>query len=51
MHIAILGGDGFCGRPAALHLSAAGHDVLVVDDLPRRAIDAELVPNRASTGI
>lgn len=40
--IAILGGDGFCGWPAALHLSARGHDVLVVDNFSRRAIDADL---------
>lgn len=51
MKIAILGGDGFCGWPAALQLSAEGHDVPVVDNFSRRAIDAELVPNRASTGI
>jgi UDP-sulfoquinovose synthase len=38
----VLGGDGFCGWPASLRLSAAGHDVLVVDDLSRRAIDDEL---------
>ena len=28
MKIAILGGDGFCGWPAALHLSERGHDVV-----------------------
>ena len=37
MKIAILGGDGFCGWPAALHLSARGHDVVVVDNFSRRA--------------
>ncbi|WP_298585708.1 NAD-dependent epimerase/dehydratase family protein [uncultured Kocuria sp.] len=42
MKIAILGGDGFCGWPAALHLSARGHDVVVVDNLSRRAIDSQL---------
>lgn len=42
MKIAILGGDGFCGWPAALHLSARGHDVVVVDNLSRRAIDIQL---------
>ncbi|MFI7481830.1 NAD-dependent epimerase/dehydratase family protein [Kocuria sp. M1R5S2] len=42
MKIAILGGDGFCGWPAALHLSARGHDVVVVDNFSRRAVDAEL---------
>ncbi|KUG61666.1 MULTISPECIES: NAD-dependent epimerase/dehydratase family protein [Kocuria] len=42
MKILILGGDGFCGWPAALHLSARGHDVVVVDNLSRRAIDVQL---------
>ncbi|AGF71937.1 NAD-dependent epimerase/dehydratase family protein [Corynebacterium halotolerans] len=42
MKVAILGGDGFCGWPAALHLSDQGHDVVIVDNLSRRAIDAEL---------
>ncbi|MEX5295918.1 NAD-dependent epimerase/dehydratase family protein [Kocuria sp. CPCC 205268] len=42
MKIAVLGGDGFCGWPAALHLSARGHDVLVVDNFSRRAVDADL---------
>lgn len=38
----ILGGDGFCGWPTALHLSNIGFDVLVVDNLARRNIDNEL---------
>lgn len=42
MKIAVLGGDGFCGWPAALHLSAIGHDVTVVDNFSRRRIDEEL---------
>ena len=42
MKIAILGGDGFCGWPAALYLSDQGHDVVIVDNLSRRRIDAEL---------
>ena len=37
-----LGGDGFCGWPVSLHLSAQGHDVVIVDNLSRRRIDAEL---------
>jgi len=41
-NIVILGGDGFCGWPAALHLSDAGHRVTIVDNLSRRAIDAQL---------
>ena len=42
MRIAILGGDGFVGWPAALHLSDQGHDVAIVDNLSRRSIDTEL---------
>ena len=42
MKIAVLGGDGFCGWPASLHLSDLGHDVLIVDNLSRRRIDEEL---------
>ncbi len=40
--ILVLGGDGFCGWPTALHLSAEGHDVVIVDNLSRRKIDVEL---------
>jgi UDP-sulfoquinovose synthase len=42
MKVLVLGGDGFCGWPTALHLSARGWDVTVVDNLSRRAIDQEL---------
>lgn len=42
MKVIILGGDGFCGWPNALHLSNQGHDVIIVDNLSRRAIDLEL---------
>ncbi|WP_370336427.1 NAD-dependent epimerase/dehydratase family protein [Parvularcula marina] len=42
MKILVVGGDGFCGWPTALHLSNAGHDVLIVDNLSRRKIDIEL---------
>ena len=42
MRILILGGDGFCGWPVSLHLSQAGHDVAIVDNLSRRDIDNEL---------
>ena len=42
MRILVLGGDGFCGWPSALHLSALGHEVGIVDNLSRRAIDVEL---------
>lgn len=40
--IIVLGGDGFCGWPTALHLSDIGHDVIIVDNLSRRKIDVEL---------
>ncbi|WP_410872763.1 NAD-dependent epimerase/dehydratase family protein [Nocardia sp. A7] len=42
MRIFVLGGDGFCGWPSALHLSAHGHDVTIVDSGVRRRIDTEL---------
>lgn len=42
MKIMILGGDGFCGWPTSLHLSAKGHDIVIVDNLSRRSIDIEL---------
>jgi UDP-sulfoquinovose synthase len=42
LKILILGGDGFCGWPTSLHLSASGHDVIIVDSLARRNIDNEL---------
>ncbi|WP_421788987.1 NAD-dependent epimerase/dehydratase family protein [Hyphobacterium sp.] len=42
MKVIVLGGDGFCGWPTALHLSNLGHDVVIVDNLSRRKIDVEL---------
>ncbi len=42
MKVLVLGGDGFCGWPTALHLSNRGDDVVIVDNLSRRAIDVEL---------
>lgn len=42
MKIAIMGGDGFVGWPTSLHLSNAGHEVHIVDNLSRRWIDTEL---------
>ena len=42
MKVIILGGDGFCGWPNALHLSRQGHEVIIVDNLSRREIDLEL---------
>ncbi|KAF5081528.1 GDP-L-fucose synthase [anaerobic digester metagenome] len=40
--IVILGGDGFCGWPTALHLSHSGFEILIVDNLSRRKIDIDL---------
>src|SRR4051812_32458291 len=42
MKVLVLGGDGFCGWPTALHLSAGGHDVRIVDNFARRNADIEL---------
>lgn len=40
--ILVLGGDGFCGWPTALHLSRHGYHVVIVDNLSRRKIDIDL---------
>ena len=40
--VMIIGGDGFCGWPTALHLSSGGSDVVIVDNLSRREIDAQM---------
>ena len=42
MRTLVLGGDGYLGWPTALHLSSAGHDVAVLDNLARRRYDVEL---------
>jgi UDP-sulfoquinovose synthase len=42
VRILVLGGDGFCGWPASLHLSELGHDIVIVDNFARRAADVEL---------
>jgi UDP-sulfoquinovose synthase len=42
VRILVLGGDGYLGWPAALHLSRAGHDVAVVDNFARRGYDLEM---------
>lgn len=42
VRILIAGGDGFCGWAAGLHLSRAGHDVVLLDNLIRRRWDEEL---------
>jgi UDP-sulfoquinovose synthase len=42
MRVLILGGDGFCGWPTCLHLSARGHEIALADNGSRRRIDVEL---------
>jgi UDP-sulfoquinovose synthase len=42
MKVLVLGGDGFCGWPTSLHLSAKGHEVTIVDNFARRNADVEL---------
>ena len=42
MRILVLGGDGYCGWPTALHLSDRGHDVVAVDSLIKRRWEAEI---------
>ncbi|MFD1745518.1 NAD-dependent epimerase/dehydratase family protein [Rhizobium helianthi] len=43
--VLVLGGDGFCGWPTALHLSAKGYRVGIADNFSRRLIDEELGAN------
>src|ERR1700730_1884978 len=42
MKVMVLGGDGYCGWGTALHLSARGHAVAIVDNFVRRHWDHEL---------
>lgn len=42
MNVLVLGGDGYLGWPTALHLSARGHEVAVLDNFVRRQYDFEL---------
>src|SRR3954465_1617191 len=42
MRISVLGGDGYCGWATALHLSARGHSVAIIDNFIRRQWDHEL---------
>lgn len=46
--VVVLGGDGFCGWPTALHLSEHGYEVVIVDNLSRRKIDLDLGTNSLS---
>lgn len=41
MRILILGGDGYLGWPTAMHLTAKGHEVAVVDNYLRRSLCRE----------
>ncbi|GAB6059672.1 NAD-dependent epimerase/dehydratase family protein [Desulfonatronum parangueonense] len=41
MRILILGGDGYLGWPTAMHLSAHGHEVTIVDNYLRRRMCLE----------
>ncbi|KAK9836030.1 hypothetical protein WJX81_007494 [Elliptochloris bilobata] len=40
--VMIVGGDGYCGWATALHLSARGYAVSIVDNLCRRTFDLQL---------
>eukprot|EP00873_Tetraselmis_striata_P011480 jgi/Tetstr1/431744/TSEL_002233.t1 len=40
--VMIIGGDGYCGWATALHLSARGYEVCIVDNLCRRQFDLQL---------
>src|SRR5215470_16802333 len=42
MRVLVLGGDGYCGWPTALHLSARGWTVGIADNGSRRLWDAQL---------
>jgi len=42
MRILVLGGDGYLGWPTAMHFSAQGHDVGVVDSFVKRKWELEL---------
>jgi UDP-sulfoquinovose synthase len=48
--IIVLGGDGFCGWPTALHLASEGHEVVILDNMVRRAI-AERISSPSLTPI
>ena len=41
MNVIILGGDGYLGWPTAMHLTANGHQVVVVDNYLRRSLGRE----------
>ena len=41
MRVLILGGDGYLGWPTAMHFSARGDDVAVVDNFAKRRWELE----------
>jgi len=41
MRVLILGGDGYLGWPTAMHMTAKGHEVAVVDNYLRRRLSRE----------
>ena len=41
MRVVIIGGDGYLGWPTAMHLSAAGHEVSIIDNFTRRNMHTE----------
>ena len=42
MRILILGGDGYLGWPCSMYFSKRDHDVMIVDNFSKRAIENEL---------
>jgi len=42
LKLCFAGGDGYCGWATALHLSARGYNVCIVDNLCRRQFDLQL---------
>ncbi|MDP2674598.1 MAG: NAD-dependent epimerase/dehydratase family protein [Dehalococcoidia bacterium] len=42
LRVIVLGGDGYCGWPTALHLSDVGMEVCIADNFSRRLWDFEL---------
>lgn len=53
MRILLLGGDGYLGWPTAMHLSAKGHEVAVVDNYLRRNLmrDEDVEPLYSVPGL
>lgn len=45
--VLILGGDGYLGWPTAMHFSAAGYEVAIVDNCAKRVWEEEIKPGSA----